>query len=140
MKKLISLFLALALSLSVLLVPTWAQSNDVATPYYTNTSSVQTSLTISEDGEAKILVYCLGLTNVTSIKATTYLEKKVNGSWSRVDIDQPNDQWVSTTTLRVFSATRTHQLTSTGTYRAVTTFVVTASSSETITVYSEATY
>ena len=140
MKKLISLFLVLALSCSVLLVPACAQSNDEATPYYTNTSSVQTSLTISADGEAKILVYCLGLANVKSIKATTYLEKNINGSWARVDIDQPNDQWVNTSTLRVFSTTITHQLPSTGTYRAVTTFVVTASSSETITVYSEATY
>lgn len=140
MKKLISLLLVFALGVSVLLVPAWAQSNEEVRPYYTNTSSAQTTLTINANGKASIAVYCLGLSNVKSIKATTYLEKKVNGSWTRVDIDQPNDQWVNTTTLRVFSKTITYQLTSTGTYRAVTTFVVTASSSETITVYSEATY
>lgn len=140
MKKLISLLLVLALGVSVLLVPVWARDNEVASPYYVNTSSARTTIVIDDDGTASIQVYCLGLSNVKSITATTYLEKKVNGSWMRVDIDQPNDQWVSTTTLRVFSVTRTHQLTSTGTYRAVTIFVVTASSSETITVYSEATY
>ena len=140
MKKLISLLLVLALGISALLVPAWARDNEVASPYYVNTSSARTTIVIDDDGTASIQVYCLGLSNVNSIKATTYLEKKVNGSWVRVDIDQPNDQWVSTTTLRVFSVTRTHQLASTGTYRAVTTFVVTASSAETITVYSEATY
>lgn len=140
MKRLISLLLVLALGASVLLVPAWARDNEVANPYYVNTSSARTTIAIDDDGTASIQVYCLGLSNVKSITATTYLEKKVNGSWTRVDIDQPNDQWVSTTTLRVFSTTRTYELTSTGTYRAVTTFVVTASSSETITVYSEATY
>ena len=140
MKKLITLLLVLALGVSVLLVPVWARDNEVASPYYVNTSSARTTIVIDDDGTASIQVYCLGLSNVKSITATTYLEKKVNGSWMRVDIDQPNDQWVSTTTLRVFSVTRTHQLTSTGTYRAVTTFVVTARSAETITVYSEATY
>ena len=140
MKKLISLLLVLALGVSILLVPAWARDNEVASLYYVNTSSARTTIAIDDDGTASIQVYCLGLSNVKSIQETTYLEKKVNGSWTRVDIDQPNDQWVSTTTLRVFSATRIHQLTSTGTYRAVTTFVVTASSSETITVYSEATY
>lgn len=140
MKKIMALFLVFALCSSVLLVPAWARSEEVAAPYYANASSAQTSLTIDENGKASILVYCLGSSSVKSIKATTYLEKKVNGSWSRVDIDQPNDQWVSTTTSRIFSVTRTHDLTSRGTYRAVTVFVVTAGTAETITVYSEATY
>lgn len=140
MKKVISLFLVLTLSFSVLLVPAWARGDEVAVPYYTNTSSAQTTLTIDEDGNVSILVYCLGLSTVKSIKATTYLEKKVNGDWTRVDIDQPDDQWVSTTTSRIFSTTRTCQLTSTGDYRTVTVFVVSASSSETVTVYSDATY
>lgn len=140
MKKIMALFLVFALCSSVLLVPAWARNEEVTAPYYANASSAQTSLTIDENGKASILVYCLGSSSVKSIKATTYLEKKVNGSWMRVDIDQPNDQWVSTTTSRIFSVTRTHDLTSFGTYRAVTVFVVTAGSAETITVYSEATY
>lgn len=140
MKKIIAIFLVFALCSSVLLVPAWARSEEVAAPYYANASSAQTSLTIDENGKASILVYCLGSTSVKSIQATTYLEKKVNGNWLRVDIDQPDDQWVSTTSLRIFSVTRTQDLTSKGTYRAVTVFVVTAGSAETITVYSEATY
>jgi hypothetical protein len=140
MKKFISLLLVFSLVISVFCMPAWAQNNETATPYYVNTSSARTTLTISENGEASILVYCLGLSNVTSIKATTYLEKMVNGTWYRVDIDQPNDQWVNTTSSRIFTATRTHQLTSTGIYRAVTLFVVTAGSAESIILYSQATY
>lgn len=141
MKKLIAVFLALALCFSVLGAPASASvDNDSITPRYTNTTVAQVTLAIDDSGFATIDSYCTGIPGTTLIRATTYLEKKVNGTWTRVDILSTNDQWVTSINRRVFSVTKTHQLTSRGTYRAVTTFDVIAGTTETITVMFQATY
>ena len=141
MKKMFSLFLVFALSISILGTHAFAKAeSDVITPYYTNATVARVVLTIDDTGLATIKSTCTGISSTTSISAITYLEKSVNGSWVRVDISETNDQWVTSTNIRIYSVTKTHQLSSNGTYRAVTVFTVTAGSAETITVISEATY
>lgn len=140
MKKVLSLFLALALSFSIFQVPTLAAENDAIMPRYTNATVAEVILSIDNSGFATINSHCTGIPGTTWIRAQTYLEKKVNGVWKRVDIMSTDDQWVTTINTRVFSVTKTHQLTSRGEYRAVTTFTVTAGTSEKITVIFYATY
>lgn len=141
MKKTISVFLALALCFSVLGTPASAAIDDNAiVPYYTNATVARVTLAIDANGLATVNSYCSAIPGTTWIRATTYLEKKVNGTWTRVDILSTDDQWVTMINTRVFSVTKTHQLTSRGTYRAVTTFDVIAGTTETITVMFQATY
>lgn len=141
MKKFISVFLALALCFSVLSSPALATTeNDAITSCHTNITMAEVILAINDSGLATINSYCTGIPGTTWIRAQTYLEKKVNGTWKRVDIMSTDDQWVTSINTRVFSVTKTHQLTSRGDYRAVTTFTVTAGSSESVTVMFYATY
>lgn len=141
MKKIISAFLALALCFSVLSAPASAAVDDNAiVPYYTNATTARVTLAIDDTGLATISSSCTAIPSTTWIRATTYLEKQVNGTWTRVDILSTDDQWVTMINTRVFSVTKTHQLTSRGTYRAVTTFNVIAETTETITVISQRTY
>lgn len=141
MKNVLSFFLALSLCFSIFSTPASASTeNNAVMPRYTNTTIAQVTLAIDGSGLATIDSYCTAIPGTTWIRATTYLEKKVNGTWTRVDIMSTDDQWVTMINTRVFSVTKTHQLTSRGTYRAVTTFTVTAATSETITVISQRTY
>ena len=141
MKKLISVFLALALCFSIFSAPASAAVEDnIIMPYYTNATVAEVTLAINNSGLATINSSCTAIPGTTWIRATTYLEKKVNGTWTRVDILSTDDQWVTMINTRVFSVTKTHQLTSRGTYRAVTTFDVIAGTTETITVMFQATY
>lgn len=140
MKKLISVFLALALCFSVLGAPASAAEDNAIMPRYTNATVADVILVIDDTGLATISSSCTAIPSTTWIRATTYLEKKVNGTWTRVDILSTDDQWVTMINSRVFSVTKTHQLTSRGTYRAVTTFDVIAGTTETITVIAQRTY
>ena len=141
MKKSISVFLALALCFSILSAPASAAAEDNAIiPRYTNATVAEVTMAIDNSGLATIKSCCTAIPSTTWIRATTYLEKKVNGTWTRVDILSTDDQWVTMINTRVFSVTKTHQLTSRGTYRAVTTFDVIAGTTETITVIFQATY
>ena len=141
MKKALSIFLAFALCFSALSVPASAAvGDDAIVPCHTNATVAQVTMEISDSGLATIKSTCTGIPGTTWIRAQTYLEKKVNGVWERVDILSTDDQWVTMINTRLFSVTKTHQLTSRGTYRAVTTFTVIAGTSETITVMFQATY
>ena len=141
MKKVLSVFLALALCFSFFNTPASASvENDAITPRYTNATVAEVTMAINDSGLATIKSCCTAIPGTTWIRATTCLEKKVNGTWTRVDILSTNDQWVTMINTRVFSVTKTHQLTSRGTYRAVTTFDVIAGTTETITVIFQATY
>ena len=141
MKKFISIFLALALCFSIFSAPASAAAEDDSIiPYYTNATVAEVTLVINDAGLATIRSNCTAKLSTSWIRATTYLEKKVNGVWTRVDILSTDDQWVTMINTRVFSVTKSHQLTSRGSYRAVTTFDVIAETTETITVVSYDTY
>lgn len=141
MKKLISVFLALALCFSVFSAPASAAAEDnEIMPCYTNATVAQVTMVIDDNGLATIRSNCTAIPGTTWIRATTYLEKNINGAWTRVDILSTDDQWVTMINTRVFSVTKTHQLTSRGSYRAVTIFDVIAETTETIRVVSYDTY
>jgi hypothetical protein len=140
MKKLFSIILVFSLAISVLGIPCFAKGTIEVMPCYENVSLGNATLTIDGNGKATISIRCIGVAGTTSISAVTYIEKLVNGSWKRVDIASADDQWTAQVTTTYYIKTLTHQLTSTGTYRAVCIFTVTAGTVETVTYTSQATY
>lgn len=141
MKKAFSLVLALVLCISALTIPVSATVEaDFISPRYINAENPTVELMISSNGLATIKSTCRGVSGTTSIKGITYLQRKVGDSWIRMDIPGALDQWETSVSSRIYSVTKTHQLTIPGTYRAVTIFTVTAGSAETFTVTAEATF
>lgn len=140
MTRKFSLFLALVMLFSSLTVPAHAQEQTPVMPRYTNISSVRAPMTISDSGLAVIEVCCLANSDVTSIKVVTYIERYIGGLWARINITPTSSEWSSWTNSSTFATTRKLQLTSTGYYRAVSVFTVTAATAETVTRYSYATY
>lgn len=127
MKKLqrfLSLILVLALC-APLVRPVFAAGE--VTPRYNNTVAVQTSASISSSGLLVVRHVLTGIEGVTArTEITTYVEKKVLGLfWSRVDIGTEDNCWYIHVGSYYYEGTRQCQLTSTGTYRITSTYVVT---------------
>lgn len=139
MKKLITCILILALCLSMG-QPALASLPPTVTPQYTYAYALSVSLDISDSGLASIEVTCDGKPTLKSITVITYLEKKVNGVWTRVDISAIGDQWIATLPAQQFDRTYTAQLTSRGEYRAVAKFTLLGETGETVTKTSTDTY
>lgn len=138
MKKITALILAVTL-LTAMCIPVSAAEN-TAQPYYINTNQARVVLAITESGSAEIHVSCIGNSNATKIQTTTYLQRKVGSTWVKVSIGQTNNQWTATANTSYLLKDYSHQLSTTGQYRAVTVFTVSGTQSETFTLYSEATY
>lgn len=132
MKKLIALVLVLAAMLSVA-QPALAALPDSVSPLYVHAERASILLNIDANGLATIDVSYAGSASVSNVKITTYLEKRVGGLWARVVTDQPNNEWVVSSSSVAVARSYTHQLDSAGQYRAVSVFVLTADPGETIT-------
>ena len=93
---------------------------------YNNTYSTATSAGVASDGTMTIYMAYDGIQGVTYRgEITTYIEKKFLGLfWTRVNIGQPNNQWADTVYNYRYSGTHSHQLTSSGTYRATVTYKI----------------
>lgn len=139
MKRMIASIITLV-TLFTLAQPTLAAQPNTVSPQYTNAKQAVVSLRIDSSGTASVSVTCYGSTSLKQTKITTYIEKLVGSSWERVNIGEPDNAWQYTTTSQVFNKTYSAQLSSTGTYRAVTEFTLTASTVEHITVTSAASY
>lgn len=139
MKKILSCLLVLVIVLTLLQRVSAAQP-DTVTPCYTNAKSLSVYLMIDSFGSAQVTISCTANANVTQVYVATYLEKKVSGAWTRVDIPSPNDVWSYSTTSRKFTKQYSAQLSGSGDYRAVATFTLTATTRETVSVYSYASY
>ena len=64
----------------------------------------------------------------TKGEITTYVEKKTLGLfWTRVDIGQPNNQWVDVVYDYLYDGTHTFQLSNHGTYRITVVYVISGS-------------
>ncbi len=135
MKKILSMILLVACLFAVA-CPVLAAEKEEMTPQYVNTNTVRSRMTISDNGLATIALTCSAKSTVTQISVKTHLEKKVGSTWVVVDISEPNDQWVDTVFARTLLKTHTHQLSASGTYRAVAEFTVTAAQTETFTLTS----
>lgn len=103
-----------------------AHATEVATPYYNNTLSARTTISISSAGELSVVNSYRGFQGVTTKAViTTYVEKKVLGFfWTRVDIGTIDDQWVDTVNNYYYTGGHSFQLSSTGTYRVTVTYKI----------------
>ena len=144
LKKSISFVLANVLLLLIVFVPAKATTIEDVSPFYNNVISVSSNASISSTGVLKVTNSYTGDSSVTT-KAiiTTYIEKKILGIfWSRVDINQTNDEWVDTIYNYKYSGYHSIQLPSTGTYRVTVEYVIygTGGSADTITKEIQKTY
>ena len=117
---LIAVMLLMSLSLSV-----YATSEATINPRYNNTLSAKVTMTISTEGLCAIRVSYVGDSSAfQSARIITKVQKNESGTWIDVDLDQPDDQWIDTSTLPIFSQNHSVQLTSRGTYRAFVVFEI----------------
>lgn len=139
MKKILCCILILA-TILVLAQPTFAAQLPGNDPQYTNAQNAYVTLSIRNSGYASIVVAVYGIPTLKKINVVTYLEKKVGGSWVRVDISEPSNAWSYSVTSNMLRKSYAVQLDSSGEYRAVSKFTLTASTVEYITDISNATY
>ena len=118
-----------ALALFVVILGTFifsATASEVIEPRLNNTLTTSTNFVISSTGKATITeTYNAYRQYFTSATVTSYIEKRTLGIfWTKVDIGEPNNTWVDTST--DFTNTIIHevQLESTGTYRATVTYEI----------------
>ncbi|MBR6509315.1 MAG: hypothetical protein IKT38_01765 [Clostridia bacterium] len=129
MNKFIKRILSVVLVLCMAMIPVYSASAatpDEVMPCYNNTASTTTTMNINSSGKMTITYKYAGYSSITTKAViTTYIEKKTLGLfWSRVDIGQPDDQWVDTVYDYRYSATRTGQLPSSGTYRVTVVYKI----------------
>ena len=118
LKGIVSALLILCLFV-VPLSPVSAATQEGVMPRYNNVGSATANASISSSGKLTITYHYSGSSSVTTKAViTTYIEKKFLGLfWRRVDIGTTDDQWVDTINDYRYTGSRTHQLSSSGTYR-----------------------
>jgi hypothetical protein len=139
MKRVFSFLIAIIVTISIS-YNVQALRADSIRPQYANARQAEVLLSISSSGKAVVVVKCYGTNGLKSVYVTTYLEKKVSGTWIRVNIPAPNNTWTYSTTSQSFSQEYIVALDSVGQYRATSQFVLTAATVEYITDTSYATY
>lgn len=124
MNKEIKRFLAcvLIVSLSIIsLTPVSAAKafSGTVAPFYNNVASATATININGSGKLTIGYKYSGYSSITTKAViTTYIEKKTLGLfWKRVDIGKTNNEWIDTINDYRYTGSRTHQLSSSGTYR-----------------------
>ena len=119
-KKLILLVMLLSMMSMVIY-----QKSQAAT-MFNNMYSTYTNAIIASDGTMTIYESYDGIPGVTTRgELTTYIEKRILGIfWKKVNNGQPNNQWVDTIYNYRYSGSHSHQLSSTGTYRATVIYKV----------------
>ena len=101
---------------------------------YSNASTAQVLLSISNNGTTTVKITCLGYSGTTHISSRTYLERWNGSSWSRVSFNgasEITDGVSGSVLIRTYSTT-----VGSGQYRATSIFTVTLGTDETITVRS----
>ena len=136
MKRVFSFLIAIIVTISIS-YNVQALRADSIRPQYANAR--QAEVLLSSSGKA-VVVKCYGTNGLKSAYVTTYLEKKVSGTWIRVNIPAPNNTWTYSTTSQSFSQEYIVALDSVVQYRATSQFVLTAATVEYITDTSYATY
>lgn len=139
MKRVFSFLIAIIVTISIS-YNVQALRADSIRPQYANARQAEVLLSISSSGKAVVVVKCYGTNGLKSVYVTTYLEKKVSGTWIRVNTPAPNNTWTYSTTSQSFSQEYIVALDSVGQYRATSQFVLTAATVEYITDTSYATY
>lgn len=102
MKRVFSFLIAIIVTISIS-YNVQALRADSIRPQYANARQAEVLLSISSSGKAVVVVKCYGTNGLKSAYVTTYLEKKVSGTWIRVNIPAPNNTWTYSTTSQSFS-------------------------------------
>ena len=138
-----TLALILVIALCSPLITTVFASGEI-TPRYNNLVSATTTATVSSSGLLVVRHRLQGIQGVTIYTdITTKVEKKTLGLfWSEVDIGTTNNVWNIHVGSASYDGTRQCQLSSTGTYRITSTYVVTGTggAADTITSTCQVTY
>ena len=125
LKGFISALLILCL-FTVSVSPVSAATEEGVMPRYNNVSNVTASIGINDSGKLTITYRYSGAQSITTKAViTTYIEKKFLGLfWKRVDIGKTDNQWVDTINDYMYAGSRTHQLSSSGTYRVTVIYKI----------------
>ena len=110
-----------------------------SSPYetrYNNTVMASSVATISDSGLLTVDNQFQGIRGKTTKgEITTYVEKRTLGFfWTRVDIGQPNNQWVDVVYDYLYDGTHTFQLSNQGTYRITVVYVISGSGGDADTI------
>ena len=123
----ISLFLILViLSSFAMSVSAAVIGNDTVMPCLNNTSGTSTNFTITTSGKATITAVYNGHRGITTgATVTSYIEKRTLGLfWTKVDIGEPNNEWVDTSTDYSDAFGHEFWLEDKGTYRATVVYEI----------------
>lgn len=103
---------------------------------YNNTVMASSDASISDSGLLTINNQFQGIRGKTTKgEITTYIEKKTLGLfWTRVDIGQPDNQWVDVVYNYLYNGTHTFQLSKEGTYRITVVYVISGSGGDADTI------
>lgn len=125
LKVLVSAILVLCLFI-VPLSPVSAATDEGIMPRFNNVSTVTTNMGINDSGKMTITYKYFGDASITTKAViTTYIEKKFLGLfWKRVDIGTTDNKWVDTINDYMYVGSRTHQLSSSGTYRVTVVYKI----------------
>lgn len=140
MKKLIAAILTIAALFATFAVPVSAAQAPEISPLYENVVSAYVTLAIDSSGGATVRVRMTGSNSLEQVNVITYLERQISGKWYRVYLGNLETEWNYTTTSSTIYQTYTAQLSTTGTYRAVSEFTVIGTTVETFTKTSQCTY
>ena len=123
MKRRFVSFVLLLIILSTLVV---CAAAGTVTPRYNNTAGTSTNFAISASGKATIsATYNAYRDSFSSATITSYIEKRTLGIfWTKVNIGQPNNEWVDTSSDYTGAFGHTFQLSDTGTYRATVVYEI----------------
>ena len=96
------------------------------TPCYNNTAGTSTNFTITSAGKATISAVYNGNYGVTTgATVSSYIEKRTLGLfWTKVDIGEPNNEWVDTSTDYMDAFGHEFWLEDKGTYRATVVYEI----------------
>ena len=126
-RRIISLILLVTiLSTFVVMAAAAVIPDDGIMPCYNNTMNTSTNFTITTSGKATISATYDGYRNLTTgATITSYIEKRTLGLfWTRVDIGQPNNEWVDTSSDYLGAFVHEFWLEDTGTYRATVVYEI----------------
>lgn len=126
-RRIISLILlVVTISTFVVMAAASALPDDGVMPCYNNTMGTSTNFTITTAGKATISATYDGHSGVTTgATVTSYIEKRTLGLfWSKVDIGEPNNEWVDTSTDYADVFVHEFWLDAKGTYRATVVYEI----------------
>ena len=128
-KKFISLCLGFLMLISCICVPVSAAQPEEIMPCYNNILETASRFSIDSSGMSSVTASYSGYSGVTeSVTITIKIQKKTLGFiWTKVDIGEPNNEIVITSTKVIGDYHYDIQLNSTGNYRAVITYTVSGS-------------